>query len=330
MPEEKSQTSCKAGVNLTKTLIAWRNLFIPAEEVVLENTSQALASLQILRLDRERISCISNLQGLEQLHSIYLQQNQIEKIENLSCLPNLKFLSLAGNRIHKVENLLALQKLKFLDLSHNCIETLDTDELPQSLVILDLTGNKCRSHIGYRESVLAALPHLIELDAQDVPRQKAPFPKREEEEDSEDSDEEDFPELSSLLSTEKDFFIDLHNELTSRSARRRGQAMSEHEARLEELKERQQLQERLLQTSQGSPATMLHLSEPTSPAPEDTTLQTEQHAASKPLLKTTNATFHVGSSAPKGKAEGGSRTKLKTLKGEVSSASKTGSKVVKK
>ncbi|XP_062994233.1 leucine-rich repeat-containing protein 46 [Elgaria multicarinata webbii] len=327
---ENSQRSLKGGVNLTKSLIAQRNLHLSVEKETLESISQALTSLQILRLDRERISCIDNLQGLEQIHSIYLQQNQIEKIENLSYFPNLKFLSLAGNHISRVENLQPLLKLQFLDLSQNCIETLDTDELPQSLVVLDLTRNKCAQRNGYRERVLAALPHLIELDTQGVPNRKAPAQNRKEEDDgSEDSDYDDWPELSHPLSSEKDFFVDLHNEFTSRSARRREEAMKEHEARLEELKQQQKLRQLVFNTNQGSPEA-LSVSELTTPALEDDTLHTVHHAASNPLLKTTNPTFRTGPSTPKEKSGGTSQAQLKISKGEASSTAKTASRRVKK
>lgn len=58
-----------------------------------------------------------------------------------------------------------------------------------------------------RESVLAALPHLIELDAQRISNRKPSVKDREkeeeEEDDSEDSDFEDIPELSQPLTAEK-------------------------------------------------------------------------------------------------------------------------------
>ncbi|XP_044300441.1 leucine-rich repeat-containing protein 46 [Varanus komodoensis] len=322
MPGENSQSSPKGGVTLTKFLIAQRNLNVPAEKQTLGSISQALTSLQILRLDRKKISCINNLQGLEQIHSICLQQNQIKKIENLSCFPNLKFLSLAGNHISKVENLQPLLKLQFLDLSQNYIETLYTDELPQSLMVLDLTGNKCMKQNGYRESVLAALPHLIELDSQDVPNQRASV--QDDDDGSEDSDYEDWPELSCPFSTEKDFFADLHNEFSSRSAWRREEAVREHETRLEELKQREKLRELVFNINQDSPKT-LSVSELRTPASKDDKPQTDAN----PLLKTRNPVFCTGSNIPKRKSEGTNQIQMKSSK-EASSSAKTASKGVKK
>ncbi|XP_060636883.2 leucine-rich repeat-containing protein 46 isoform X2 [Anolis sagrei] len=324
MLRENSQKCPMEGVKLTKSLIARRNLAVPMDKETLENISQALSSLEILRLDRERISHITDLEGLEQIHSIYLQQNQIQKIENLSCFPNLKFLSLAGNQISKVENLRTLLKLQFLDLSHNCIKTLDIDELPQSLVVLDLTGNKCTIQNGYsscilailRERVLAALPLLKELDTKSIPSQNTPVQSKEED-SSEDSDYEDWPELSRPLSAEKDFFVDLHEEFTSRSARRREEAVREHEAHLEELKQQQKLRELIFDTSQDNPNAL------SSPKPR-LPIQTEHHTASSPRLKTENASFST--SAPKEKIESKNQTQPKNLKGEVISSAKTASK----
>ncbi|XP_048373295.1 leucine-rich repeat-containing protein 46 isoform X2 [Sphaerodactylus townsendi] len=302
-------SSSKEVVNLTQSLIARRNLFVPVESP--ESISQAMMSLQVLRLDRERINSIPNLQGLEQIHSIYLQQNQIGKIENLSCFPNLKFLSLAGNLISRVENLQDLLKLQFLDLSYNLIESLDTDELPRSLLVLDLTGNKCTNQNGYRESILAALPHLVELDAQRVPNRKSSIRDREEAEESSEDSDEDIPELSQPLSAEKDFFVGLHNELTSRSEKRRQEALSEHEAHLEELNQHQNLRQLLLNASPRAPGPP-ELETSTLEPPE---FQSESHAAPSPSLKT-------GLSMSKWEAKARSQIEVKTPKGEVSGKAK--------
>ncbi|NXD72682.1 LRC46 protein, partial [Eolophus roseicapillus] len=198
-----------------------------------------------IRLDRENISAIGRLQSLRDIHSLYLQQNQIEKIENLSCFPNLRFLSLAGNRIHRVENLQPLQHLHVLDLSHNRIQTLDPAELPRSLRLLDLTGNECTHQQGYRELVVRALPHLLQLDAQHV------HGSMDEEEEggscsSEDEDDELLSAPSSPFTAGKDFFADLHQELAGHSERRRREALEEHQTRLEKLEELRERRDLLL------------------------------------------------------------------------------------
>ncbi|NWS78871.1 LRC46 protein, partial [Crotophaga sulcirostris] len=198
-----------------------------------------LLSPWTLRLDRENISAVGRLQSLRGIVSLYLQQKQIEKIENLECFPNLRFLSLAGNRIRRVENLQPLRHLRVLDLSHNRIRTLDTDELPRSLRLLDLTGNKCTQQQGYRELVVGALPHLLQLDCQPIHGSTG---EEEEEEEgsssSEDEDDESLSEPSSPFTAGKDFFVDLHRELAGRSRQRRREALEEHQTRLEELQER--------------------------------------------------------------------------------------------
>ncbi|XP_065606033.1 leucine-rich repeat-containing protein 46 [Cyrtonyx montezumae] len=230
------------GVTLTDSLMAARSL--PGLGGTLHPTScsEELPALQTVPLDRENICTIGRVGRLPGIHSLYLQKNRIEKIENLDCFPNLQFLSLAGNCIRKVENLQPLQHLCFLDLSHNQIQTLDADELPCSLRLLDLTGNECTHQPGYRELVLRALPHLLQLDAQ--PLQGCTDPASDEEEEEkrcssiEDSDDELFSELRAPFTTDKDFFKDLQQELAGRSQRRQRKALEEHQARLWELQER--------------------------------------------------------------------------------------------
>ncbi|PKK20347.1 leucine rich repeat containing 46 [Columba livia] len=220
---------CQPGLTLTNSLINTRK---PAHP---ESRSTELPSPPTLRLDRENICAIGRLWSAPKLgktcHPLFSFQNQIEKIENLGCFPNLRFLSLAGNRIRRVENLQPLRHLRVLDLSHNQIQTLDPDKLPHSLWLLDLTGNGCTHQRGYRERVLGALPHLLQLDNQ---------PVCEEEEEggssgSEDEDDKLLSEPSSPFTADKDFFVDLQQELDGRSWRRRREALSEHRARLEEL-----------------------------------------------------------------------------------------------
>ncbi|XP_070585323.1 leucine-rich repeat-containing protein 46 [Erythrolamprus reginae] len=326
MPGANLQPSTE-GVFLTKSLIVQRNMPGPVKEEDPEEISEALTSIQVLRLDRERISCIANLPELKHVHSIYLQQNQIKKIEHLNCFPNLKFLSLSGNYINKVENLQPLLKLKFLDLSLNCIDTLDIDELPLNLAILDLTGNKCMNQKGYRECVLAALPHLIELDHKGIPKKKVILQNNEEEENSsEESDYEDCPELFQPLSTEKDFFVDLHNEFSSRSARRRETALREHEARLEELRQRQDLRQLVFNTSEGR--TELSLPESRSLVQNDLP-QTANHMVLNPPQRTTNPAVDAKLNIPKEKNEGTTQTQQK-IKGKIPSAAKAANKNIKK
>ncbi|NWI33397.1 LRC46 protein, partial [Sula dactylatra] len=234
LPGGHGQTSL--GVTLTDSLIATRNLPQLVEPPRPESQSTELVFPSTVRLDRENICAIGRLQSLWEIHSLYLQQNQIERIENLGCFPNLRFLSLAGNRIRRVENLQSLQHLRVLDLSHNQIQTLDPDELPRGLRLLDLTGNECTHQHGYRELVVGALPHLLQLDAQPI---HGGVGEEEEERGFSSSEDEDelFSEPSSPFTADKDFFADLHQELARRSQRRQREALEEHQTRLEELEE---------------------------------------------------------------------------------------------
>ncbi|NXQ97165.1 LRC46 protein, partial [Sagittarius serpentarius] len=234
------------GVTLTDSLIATRNLPRLVEPPHPESRSTEMLSPSTIRLDRENICAIGQLQRLREIHSLYLQQNQIEKIENLGCFPNLRFLSLAGNRIRRVENLQPLRHLRVLDLSHNQIQTLDPDQLPRSLRLLNLTGNECTHQCGYRELVVGALPHLLQLDAQHV---RGSTGEEEEEggsSSSEDEDDELLSELSGPFTAGKDFFADLHQELAGRSRRRQREALEEHQIHLEELEELQERRALLL------------------------------------------------------------------------------------
>ncbi|NXJ01427.1 LRC46 protein, partial [Psophia crepitans] len=233
LPAGHEQTS--PGVTLTDSLITTRNLPRLVEPPHPESQSTEPLSPLTVRLDQKNIGAVGRLQSLREIHSLYLQQKQINKIENLGCFPNLQFLSLTGNRIRRAENLLPLRRLRVLDLSHNRIQTLDTDELPRSLHLLDLTGNECTHQHGYRELVVRALPHLLQLDAQHVHGSVS-----EEEEEggassSDDEDEELLSEPSGPFTAGKDFFADLHRELAGRSRQRRRGALEEHRARLEEL-----------------------------------------------------------------------------------------------
>ncbi|NXK54171.1 LRC46 protein, partial [Chauna torquata] len=232
------------GVTRTGRLLAARSLPGPEGTQRPASCSKELPAPQTIRLDREDIRAIGRLGSLQEIHSLYLQRNRIERIKNLGCFPNLRFLSLAGNRIRKVENLQPLQHLRFLDLSQNQIQTLDPDELPRSLRLLDLTGNECTHQPGYRELVVGALPHLLQLDAQPLHDCMDPAPDKEEEEEGSSSSEDDdelFSEPSGPFTTGKDFFADLHQELSGRSRRRQGEALDEHQRRLRELQERQGL-----------------------------------------------------------------------------------------
>ncbi|XP_049657061.1 leucine-rich repeat-containing protein 46 [Accipiter gentilis] len=251
LPGGREQTS--PGVTLTDSLIAMRNLPRLVEPLHPESRSTELLSPSTVRLDRENICAIGRLQSLREIHSLYLQQNQIEKIENLGCFPNLRFLSLAGNRIRRVENLQTLRHLRVLDLSHNQIQTLDPDELPRSLRLLDLTGNECTHQDGYRELVVGALPHLLQLDAQHVRGSVGEEKEKGGSFSSEDEDDKSLSEPSGPFTAGKDFFADLHRELAGRSWRRRREALEEHQTRLEELEELQECRGLLLPPAQLNP-----------------------------------------------------------------------------
>ncbi|XP_030397217.1 leucine-rich repeat-containing protein 46 [Gopherus evgoodei] len=334
MPRDLQQTPIEERRSITDSLIAQRNLSCPAEKETPESISKALASLLTIRLDRENICAISNLQGLREVRSLYLQENQIETIENLSCLPNLRFLSLAGNRIRVVENLQDLRQLQFLDLSQNRIETLDPDELPWTLCILNLSGNRCTHQNGYRELVLGALPHLMKLDTQLVPSWRDPDPAEEEEGASDDSDSEeddDVPELTGPFCADKEFFAGLRQELAGRSQRRRQEALSEHQARLEELTERQRLMQLPGDLGPGSRKGPEEEGASGGRSPAPGLLEMHPKSGSR-LLSLPKAGGSTRSGTPRagGQSKRGSGARLKPPKGEASTIVKTAARAAKK
>ncbi|XP_003467107.1 leucine-rich repeat-containing protein 46 [Cavia porcellus] len=226
MSGDKLAQSPEEDVCITEALIIKRNLTFDEDEDLSEKMFYTLADLQTVRLDREGITTIENLEGLRNIHSLYLQENMIQRIQNLACIPSLRFLSLAGNRIRQVENLLTLPYLQFLDLSENLIDSLALDELPQSLLILNLSGNKCTTRKGYRETVTAALPLLLDLDRQ-------PVTERWTSEEEASGEEDEFPELSGPFCSERGFFKELSQEMSRHQERRQQEALTEHLLRME-------------------------------------------------------------------------------------------------
>ncbi|XP_048470778.1 leucine-rich repeat-containing protein 46 [Rhincodon typus] len=242
------------------SLIAKRNLQLPAEKLTPEDITNAVGKLTTVRLDRENIGALENIECLENVCSLYLQQNQIKRIENLELLGNLRFLTLASNKIQKVENLKPLQQLGFLDLSNNQIEQLDPGEFPESLIILKMTDNDCTKHEGYRERVIEALPALQQLDGDPIQRRKEPNETdeesgasghseseedMEEQYDTETEREDSLPEISVSRGKVKEFFVDIHKEIVCRSQWRRKEAETDHKLRMNELEEiRKQITQR--------------------------------------------------------------------------------------
>uniref|UniRef100_UPI00398F6C5C leucine-rich repeat-containing protein 46-like n=1 Tax=Pristiophorus japonicus TaxID=55135 RepID=UPI00398F6C5C len=253
-PEPDSPCESEKLVYISVSLIAKRNLQLPAEKQTAEDITEALAKLMTVRLDRENIGKLGNFECLGDVYNLYLQLNQIKKIESLELFHNLRFLTLAANKIQKVENLKSLQKLGFLDLSNNQIKQLDPGEFPESLIILNMTGNDCTKQEGYREQVIQALSALKQLDGNSVQRREDPNEAGEEDGDADDLDdsesEEDtddeydtetekdsLPEISVSLENVKEFFAEIHKEMICRSQQRKKEAETEHISRLNELQE---------------------------------------------------------------------------------------------
>ncbi|XP_041029743.1 leucine-rich repeat-containing protein 46-like [Carcharodon carcharias] len=149
---EDSPCESKTLVYISISLIAKRNLQLPADKQTPEDITEAMAKLMTVRLDRENIDTLGNFECLGNVYSLYLQQviiwlqpptdGFVEVVE--------EFLTLAANRIQKVENLRPLQKLGFLDLSNNQIEQLD----PGNMVAMGLPQIKAWGHKKADEQIL--------------------------------------------------------------------------------------------------------------------------------------------------------------------------------
>lgn len=139
-----------------------------------EHNEGCLSNLKEVALhqqDIERIEVIGD--ACRQLEILYLCNNYISRIEGLRHLKWLKYLNLAVNNITVIEGLQGCESLERLDLTLNfigdvtCVETLLANPFLQSL---HLTGNPCTKTEGYRAYVVHALPHLKELDGDEIIR----------------------------------------------------------------------------------------------------------------------------------------------------------------
>ena len=85
---------------------------------------------------------------------------------------NLEYLSLQGNQIEYVTGLSRLENLIYLDLSKNNIQEIDFSQVPEDIMILKLNDNPIAEREDYRETVIANLPELEELDGIPVTMQE--------------------------------------------------------------------------------------------------------------------------------------------------------------
>uniref|UniRef100_A0A8C0ILH2 Leucine-rich repeat-containing protein 46 n=1 Tax=Chelonoidis abingdonii TaxID=106734 RepID=A0A8C0ILH2_CHEAB len=301
------QTPTEERRSITDSLIAQRNLSCPTEKETPESISKALASLLTIRLDRENICTISNLQGLREVRSLYLQE-LLPPYPTPPLLP-CRFLSLAGNLVRVVENLQDLRQLQFLDLSQNRIETLDPGR--------SSAGNSlCWTGSDTRHTQLAALP-CLPLNQFTEPAPHAGLLAALT-----------FPTLSPLPA---EFFAGLRQELAGRSQRRRQEALSEHQARLEELTERQRLMQPPGDLGPGSRKGPAEEGAAGGRSPAPGLLEPHPKSGSR-LLSLPKARGSTRSGTPRtgGQSKRGSGARLKPPKWEASTIVKTAARATKK
>lgn len=139
-----------------------------------EHNEGIINSLEELSLHQEHVEKIEHLNNwCRNLEILLLQSNLISKIENLNKLKNLRYLNLAINNIERVENLERCESLEKLDLTLNFIgdiESVTSLIANAHLKSLCLTGNPCSDYSGYRNYVIAKLPHIETLDNVEISR----------------------------------------------------------------------------------------------------------------------------------------------------------------
>lgn len=246
-PWQQEQPSAPKPVHISLSLIAKRNLLAEIAEGSHDKLIESIMKLTHVRLDREHIMDIDNLEMLGPVTNLYLQQNQITRIENLESLLTLRFMTLAGNQIEKVENLHLLDELKFLDLSDNKIESFDPEAFTKSLKILNLEDNPCTRHVGYRSSLLRALPNLQQLDNIDITRQEQLLAgcevsddssgSEEEDEDDDEEEGEDIMEQPLVFRASGDDVLQLSTDYIRESQARQRDHLAAHQIRMDEIEE---------------------------------------------------------------------------------------------
>ncbi|QDZ22055.1 hypothetical protein A3770_06p45730 [Chloropicon primus] len=136
-----------------------------------EGIVSTLEEVSLHQLNIEKIEVIGVL--CKRLKILLLQSNVIGKIQNLHKLKELEYLNLALNNIQKVENLQRCEFLTKLDLTLNFITKaglLSLHSLSHNVHLKEmyLTGNPCADWGGYRDFVVATLPHLNKLDGTEI------------------------------------------------------------------------------------------------------------------------------------------------------------------
>jgi len=123
-----------------------------------------------LHLGQRGLASIPSLRSFIGLQVLWLNGNQLTDSTGLHHAKRLRALYLHDNKIEDVgEDIVGLKYLQKLNLAHNDIRLLDpvVNKLKKLLFLteLDLTGNPVTKLLGYRETLIKAMPQLHLLDA---------------------------------------------------------------------------------------------------------------------------------------------------------------------
>lgn len=127
------------------------------------------SALTQLDVQNNRLTSLgSGLLNLSSLSELYLACNALESLEGLPTNSSLSTLDVSTNRIKELGSIERHQQLSELWMSRNLFETFDAVQPLRNLSLLSclyLEQSPVTRLAQYRETIIAQLPTLTELDA---------------------------------------------------------------------------------------------------------------------------------------------------------------------
>eukprot|EP00759_Apiculatamorpha_spiralis_P015472 PhF_6_TR22204/c0_g1_i2/m.31340 len=158
--KEKKDTAPR---RLTMTLVMKHCLDPSIQELGQDAMVKGVLELQILRMDKMRLTAIDDLECLTDLRQVYLQHNFIRKMEGFEFMLSLTTLNLSHNNIAAIDGIYDLP-IESLDLSFNEIQGCDVSrDLPyKTLRYFNLQGNPCGGKCD--SEILSWCTNLVEFN----------------------------------------------------------------------------------------------------------------------------------------------------------------------